>query len=452
MTSSTEDISVVNTATTTTTTSSNVNNNESKEDYLTPVVSSTCSHSEEYEEVISITDSIDGEVNDIFSLLFSDKSNFITKVHDLVSYSENSVSKWTSTSGCCIQRELTFISPITARLGPKSTKVTQVQNCRLLSKEHLILDIKSYSKDVPYGDAFIVLVRLHFIKDTNKPSCIIKVAFNVKWLKSIWGPKGLIEKSCIDGMKDFYAKWLPLAKSTMSTSLSPSDAVKSPKKHKSSRKSSSSSKSKEKKRSKDKHLKSSEEIPKEQEIVLQKSISKDLLKESNSSTSNNNSSEFISNTMMQKLVILQSVIIVIILLPLVISNNSRLYYSEQQGILYQQHIRNLETKVTLLRNYIELSNSNDPNDVPILKDYLNSWKSNPSFLLQDTISKLHSQLEQVQSELDHSVKFVNNLRGLEWENSDLSSLSNQSYFSILYPWIPTFACIVVLYILYKKYK
>lgn len=66
----------------------------------------------------------------LFNCIFFKNTNviFFSKKKD------NVITPWIMDSaGCCLHRTVSFISPVKARIGPKSAPVTQTQRCCFIS-------------------------------------------------------------------------------------------------------------------------------------------------------------------------------------------------------------------------------------------------------------------------------------------------------------------------------
>ncbi|EGG18212.1 hypothetical protein DFA_03699 [Cavenderia fasciculata] len=140
------------------------------------------------------------------------KSDFWGQVNTTHGYTEQTVSEW-KTGSCCIERNMDFRTAIAFKIGPKSTRVSQVQRCRLRNKDELVFQSSSCSKDVPYGDSFSVenLMQVHTAHD-DASACVIKLSGKIKFTKTLWGINSMIQKSASQGNKEFFMLWITMVR------------------------------------------------------------------------------------------------------------------------------------------------------------------------------------------------------------------------------------------------
>ncbi|KAK5574931.1 hypothetical protein RB653_010185 [Dictyostelium firmibasis] len=132
-------------------------------------------------------------------------------------------SEWITSETCCHQeRTLNFKTPISFKIGPKVASVQQSQKIRRTPTNGYVMETSSISKDVPYGDSFSVenYLTLEPCPQSPQDFCILKVSTAVKFIKSIWGLGGLIEKTVTQSNKEFFACWINFAKKRISDQAS----------------------------------------------------------------------------------------------------------------------------------------------------------------------------------------------------------------------------------------
>ncbi|BGP30772.1 hypothetical protein JCM10296v2_002529 [Rhodotorula toruloides] len=103
-----------------------------------------------------------------------------------------------------LARSMSYIKPLNGSIGPKSTKC-------LITDESVHVDFDDYvcvvtttrTPDVPSGSAFAVKTRTSMTWAKND-HCRVVVTTGVEWSKSSF-IKGIIEKSAIDGQKQYHA-------------------------------------------------------------------------------------------------------------------------------------------------------------------------------------------------------------------------------------------------------
>ncbi|EGC28687.1 hypothetical protein DICPUDRAFT_100061 [Dictyostelium purpureum] len=144
------------------------------------------------------------------------RSDFWGSVNTTHSYTEQSLSEWKQNTNCCIHRNIDFRTAISFKIGPKSTRVAQTQRCKLKNKSELILQSSSVSKDVPYGDSFSV-ENLLVVQAIDNTSCLAKLSSKIKFTKSVWGLSSMIQKSALQGNKEFFILWNTMVKNQIET-------------------------------------------------------------------------------------------------------------------------------------------------------------------------------------------------------------------------------------------
>eukprot|EP00027_Filamoeba_sp_ATCC50430_P019077 CAMPEP_0168569654 /NCGR_PEP_ID=MMETSP0413-20121227/16289_1 /TAXON_ID=136452 /ORGANISM="Filamoeba nolandi, Strain NC-AS-23-1" /LENGTH=760 /DNA_ID=CAMNT_0008602197 /DNA_START=65 /DNA_END=2347 /DNA_ORIENTATION=- len=187
---------------------------ESNEQFTTlPIIDIPCKHLglDEAGSDYYINELYPVSVAQFFHTLLADKSEFWISVNLVHDYTENVCSPWAlDEAKCCYVRNISFVSPVNAVIGPKQTRVQATQRIRFDSPDHLVLDHSSVSKDVPYGDTFYIVTRYEVTKKGN--GCLFQVATAVKFTKTVWGMKGMIERISIDSSRNFNQKFATMAK------------------------------------------------------------------------------------------------------------------------------------------------------------------------------------------------------------------------------------------------
>jgi hypothetical protein len=146
----------------------------------------------------------------------------------------------------------------------------------------LYFETSSLSRDIPYGDTFIIINRIHLIEDNSKTT--FKLHTTVKFVKSVWGIKGvekelvffffyfflshcknfftgLIEKTATDEVKQFFLHWVQCAKNRLEHSLKLTAAPKAARNGKKSGKKPSKEKSKQQRQTKQVSNPPTEQLP-----------------------------------------------------------------------------------------------------------------------------------------------------------------------------------------------
>eukprot|EP01113_Clastostelium_recurvatum_P038176 TRINITY_DN5673_c0_g1_i5.p1 TRINITY_DN5673_c0_g1~~TRINITY_DN5673_c0_g1_i5.p1 ORF type:complete len:843 (-),score=183.14 TRINITY_DN5673_c0_g1_i5:19-2547(-) len=138
-------------------------------------------------------------------------SDFWIGINEQSQYTEQTLTPWIPSGHkpCCWTRSMSFRTPISFKIGPKSTRVQQTQRC-VMHGDELIIETSSVSKDVPYGDCF-TLDNMLLIAPTGHKQCEVRISSKVKFSKSVWGMGGVIEKNAIGGNKDFWTLFVSSA-------------------------------------------------------------------------------------------------------------------------------------------------------------------------------------------------------------------------------------------------
>ena len=128
---------------------------------------------------------------------------FWTSFHDSLGYTDQSFGKWTPRESqqqqqqCCLTRPVSFRVHLNNTLGPKSTRATQTQGIRKKGN-CLLIEQSTKSLDVPSADAFTTEVRWECIYNEGI-GINVSITHEVKFTKSVWGIKGMIEKGAQEG-------------------------------------------------------------------------------------------------------------------------------------------------------------------------------------------------------------------------------------------------------------
>jgi hypothetical protein len=144
-------------------------------------------------------------VETMFTMLFSE-STFYAAVRKERKNSNVRCGEWVpaTESGAMKTRQLKYVVALNYSIGPKSAETEETQTMKCGSKPGLLYHIvcEFVSRNIPYSDSFYV---------TNQ-YCLWKVAPNrthlrlnscVKFKKSVWGVKSMIERNAMNGVADF---------------------------------------------------------------------------------------------------------------------------------------------------------------------------------------------------------------------------------------------------------
>eukprot|EP01133_Synstelium_polycarpum_P003904 gene3904-4518_t len=162
----------------------------------------------EFEDQPWCTEKFPVSVEEFYNIIV--RSDFWAQVNTTHLYTEQTVSEWKTSTPCCLTRQMDFRTAISFKIGPKSTRVSQIQRCRLKSKREMLISASSVSKDVPYGDSFSIENLLAVTAEDT--GCVVKLSSKVKFTKTLWGIASMIQKSGTQGNKDFFVLWFSMVR------------------------------------------------------------------------------------------------------------------------------------------------------------------------------------------------------------------------------------------------
>lgn len=152
----------------------------------------------------------------IFFRLTFKNNKFLEEYAEACEYAADwTADEWapTDSSECCHSRKLYYKIPLNNNIGPKSTRVIATQYARQSSETNILMEMQNVSKDVPFGDSFIVyeIWELKQVESKGIKECNIVIKGGINWKKSVWGLKGTIEKKALEGSKTHGEIFLNLA-------------------------------------------------------------------------------------------------------------------------------------------------------------------------------------------------------------------------------------------------
>ena len=195
---------------------------------LYPPISDECKHEVQLEIYTepTYTQSLPISALDYYYTFFSEKAvNFWKEFHAKGGYLNFELENWNpSAENCCFERRAKFKAPIGFS---KYTRVTQQQRVRFTNDDKVIFETSSFSKDVPYGNHFLVESKwvLTNLDDSHSE---LKIYISVKFIKHNW-LKMLIESSAMEGTKYWFANWIKSTQrliTNLETSESAQDVVR----------------------------------------------------------------------------------------------------------------------------------------------------------------------------------------------------------------------------------
>jgi hypothetical protein len=176
-----------------------------------PPTQSECKHFHDEKPQKICEAEFDVSVVEFYNIFWSD-AEFFSYLGRMQEFTELFVGNWQlSEENCCISRKVGYRAPVKAPIGPKSTRVEQQQRARFKTPSLLLIETSSISKDVPFGDSFLVEERWTLTEGPNKKTkCAIDVY--LRWKKNAWGFKSQIEKKTAEYTKMNADKFVELAK------------------------------------------------------------------------------------------------------------------------------------------------------------------------------------------------------------------------------------------------
>jgi len=184
------------------------------EDNIEERISNTSQHSEEndlepaplYAEDKNSKVYLDAEfpvpVDTLFSLVWLPSSPFWSAFMNIRKTRQWTCDEWSNESSGKITRECRCIQHIQLPMG--STKdVPQVDEHTLVLSENskrIVVDARTYIRDVPYGDSFHTLNRWQFLRSSKPNTTRLRVSTTVCYEKQCWQiVRGFIEKGAYEG-------------------------------------------------------------------------------------------------------------------------------------------------------------------------------------------------------------------------------------------------------------
>jgi hypothetical protein len=107
---------------------------------------------------------------------------------------------------CCVERLITFKVALSQPVGPKSTRMTQTLVARFVTARRLVIETVSQCHDAPYADSFLVNSML-VVDEKHDGSCHLRIWWGVRFLRTVWMVKGLIESTALRDNQQFYGLW-----------------------------------------------------------------------------------------------------------------------------------------------------------------------------------------------------------------------------------------------------
>ncbi len=164
-------------------------------------------------------------VEDVFSLVWSDSARGAFGAEDHAARGETAVqtTKWSRHRHHGHARDLTFIAPVNASIGPKQTNCHQTQSYHVCRGGALVVDTSQVQTDIPYGDYFRVETRWEIapappyrrrVDGVVVNRCTVWIGLRIPFHRSTMLRK-VIEQSVVDESKKSTAGTLQLLANTL---------------------------------------------------------------------------------------------------------------------------------------------------------------------------------------------------------------------------------------------
>ncbi|KAL3132626.1 hypothetical protein ABBQ32_009153 [Trebouxia sp. C0010 RCD-2024] len=146
----------------------------------------------------------------------ADGAAFWPEFHESRGDKQICLTSWSRHSALGHIRELRFVSPIKALIGPPQAECFQNQRYRMYRDNHLVLETSQTMPNIPFGDHFTVEVRWDISQAPGTPShCRVQSCVSVPFSKATWWKKA-IQKGSIDSCKEAHQDWLAKVQAALS--------------------------------------------------------------------------------------------------------------------------------------------------------------------------------------------------------------------------------------------
>ena len=126
-------------------------------------------------------------------------------VHTRLGYKQFAATRWAAPRGCgaCLERVVTFVVPLTQAVGPSTTRMTSTQTARRTAGgRRLVIAVVTQCHDAPYAESFVVQAAI--VVDEQGSDCALRIRWAVKFIKSVWMVRSLIESTALRDNHLFY--------------------------------------------------------------------------------------------------------------------------------------------------------------------------------------------------------------------------------------------------------
>ncbi|CAM9192604.1 unnamed protein product, partial [Laminaria digitata] len=166
---------------------------------------------------VKISAQLSCQLQTFFELFIAnDAEKGIPAFHETLGDSDIQATPWkVSGGGLGMTREIRFVHPISAPIGPNSTRAVKLQRCRLYGEHGLIIETSTHLEDIPMSDYFQIDDRcvVQPARDGDRGVCV-DVEVEIKFFKSTMFRK-TIEAKSLQETREVWESFIEMAKSAI---------------------------------------------------------------------------------------------------------------------------------------------------------------------------------------------------------------------------------------------
>ncbi|GAA5900541.1 hypothetical protein JCM8208_000529 [Rhodotorula glutinis] len=139
-----------------------------------------------------------------YKLFFADADFLKAFMEGKEGLKEVDIGAWKPANGACEERDLTYLKPLNAPVGPKQTHCLIHDLNEQRDDDSVIVNLTSTkTPDVPSGDNFATMTRTAFTW-AEGGGCRVRVTTEVEWTKVNRLLRGVIERGAVDGQVGYH--------------------------------------------------------------------------------------------------------------------------------------------------------------------------------------------------------------------------------------------------------
>ncbi|GAA5841865.1 hypothetical protein JCM9279_003136 [Rhodotorula babjevae] len=139
-----------------------------------------------------------------YKLFFADAEFLKAFMEGKEGLKEVDIGAWKPANGACEERDLTYLKPLNAPVGPKQTHCLIHDLNEQRDDDSVIVNLTSTkTPDVPSGDNFATMTRTAFTW-AEGGGCRVRVTTEVEWTKVNRLLRGVIERGAVDGQVGYH--------------------------------------------------------------------------------------------------------------------------------------------------------------------------------------------------------------------------------------------------------